>query len=629
MPDVPEALPSLPDGRKTPSRWQTIWLFVRTDLEAVWRSWLCRGFLLTSALITLLELKGMQGEQKAASQMLEAVYATYLLVWMHGVIFIAGAALMRESDCLNEAILCRGVTRGEYIAGKLTARCLAVVMMVAGVLLPSSFWAIRQDKLVRTQDGFVTSAARNIKVEAWEPKKVFAEVSGPIKEMKLQVGDAVRAGDVLATLDDRNIFDELENERRNEENARNEVVNAGRRIEEAKRSVIHAEDALEQAERTMTNEMVSASRKVEDARRSVAQAEDALDHAERGLINKDLLSQAEQADRQTDIRARKRDIMNAESLLRAAEQAEQVDRQADIRARKRDIVNSKSLLRIAEDATLPAERAVENAQARVREARRRLGRVSVTAPISGYVTEVLANPAQYVNVGAQLATIAPLDEYLVRVPIYKYDEFKRLKTGLAAIVKIEATEYQGTIERLGAMTQPDRWGRDSNYAIVRFKGDGALGLMGLPADVKLILPPPKERPSRVTAMLNVLTGQTAGDAAARSASVTTGWMFIGLGKVVGSACMLVTLTLAMLTLFRNSLTAILCVVGLWHISNLLFDFVGLRDVSYMEMVGNMAKVLGGVAKPLDELIVLAWLFGLAAAFAALTSWLFITRDPAK
>ena len=568
MESLPETPPSLKGGRKTPSHWQSIWMFVRADLDAVWRSWLCRGFLVISALLTLLELKGMQAEQKAASQMLEAVYATYLLVWMHGVVFIAGAAFMREADCLNEAILCRGVTRGEYITGKLTARCLAIVMMISCVLLPSSFWAIRQDKLVRTQDGFVTSAARNIKVEAWEPKKVFVEVSGTIKEMKLQVGDAVRAGDVLATLDDRVLFDELETERRNEENARNEVVNAGRRVE--------------------------------DARRNVAQAEDAMERAERGLVNKDMLSQAEQADRQTDIRARKRDLKNSESLQR-----------------------------MAEDAIAPAERAVETAQARVRESRRRLGHVAITATIPGYVTEVMANPAQFVNVGTQLATIAPLDEYLVRVPIYKYDEFKRLKTGLTAYVKIEASEYKGTIERLGAMTQPDRWGRDSNYAIVRFKGDGALGLLGLPADVKLILPPPKEIPNRMMAVLNVLTGQNADSAVARSASVTTGWMFIGLGKVIGSACLLVTLTLALLTIFRNSLTAILCVIGIYHISNLLFDFVGLRDISYLEMVGNMAKVLGGVAKPADELIVLGWLFGLAAAFGALTIGLFISRDPVK
>jgi len=194
------------------------------------RSWLCRGFFLASVVITVLELKGMQAGQKAASQMLEAVYATYLLVWMHGVIFIAGSALAREADCLNDAILSRGITRGEYIIGKLLARCLAIVFLIAGTLLPTSIWAIRQDKLVRTDEGYVTSAARNTKVEAWEPKKIFNEVGGTVKEMSLKVGDSVRTGDTLAVLDDRVVFDELETERRAEENARTEVINARRKI---------------------------------------------------------------------------------------------------------------------------------------------------------------------------------------------------------------------------------------------------------------------------------------------------------------------------------------------------------------------------------------------------------------
>ncbi|MHB8523547.1 MAG: HlyD family secretion protein [Limisphaerales bacterium] len=567
---VPDAAPaaSFASARHVPSQWRSVLLFVQTDLEAIARSWLCRGFLLASALVTVLELKGMQAEQKVASQMLEAVYATYLLVWMHGVIFIAGAALAREMDCLNDAILCRGVTRGEYIIGKLAARCLAVFIMIGGVLLPTSFWAIRQDKLVRTEDGFVTSAARNTKVEAWDPKKIFAEVGGTVKEMTLQAGDFVRSGDVLAQIDDRAIFDELENERRGEENARNEVNNARRRVE--------------------------------DARRNVAQAEDGLERAERGLIAKDLLSKADQADRQTDIRARKRDLKNAGSQLR-----------------------------VAEDAIPTAERAVENAQAKVRDVRRRLGHATVTAPVPGYVTEILVHPAQYVTIGAQLFTVAPLDEYQVRVPIYKFEDFKRLKAGLTAYIRIEHTEYKGVIDRLGAMTQPDRWGRDSNYAVVRFKGDGTLGLLGLPADVRLILPPPKERLSRVTAVLNVLTGHAAGDPASRTTSVTTGWMLIGLGKVIGCSCLLVTMTLTMLMLFRNMLTAILCVIGLWHISNLLFDFAGLKELSYLEMVSTMDKVLGGIAKPADELTTLAWLFGIAAAFGALAIALFVSRDPPR
>jgi len=554
--------------RKMPGRWASTWLFVRGDLGAIARSWLCRGFLLVSVILTTLELKGMQASQQPASQMLEAVYATYLLVWMHGVVFIAGAALMRETDCLNDAILSRGVTRGEYILGKLIARCLAILFMIGGVLLPTSIWAIRQDKLVRADDGFVTSAARNTKVEAWDPKKAFAEISGTIKEMTLKTGDFVRVGDVLARLDDRTIFDELETERRSEENARNEVNNA--------------------------------RRKVEEATRNVAQAQDALERAERSLLAKDLLSKAEQADRQTDIRSRKRDLSNTESELR-----------------------------IAQTAIPTAERAVDNAVARVRDSRRRLALATVTAPIGGYVTEIQANSGQYVSPGAQICTIAPLDEYQVKVPVYKFEEFKRLTTNLTAYVKIEQTEYKGTIERLGAMTQPDRWGRDYNHVMVRFRGDGTLGLLGLPADVRLVLPPPKEEPNRATAILNLLTGRAKGGSMSRTASVTPGWMLIGLGKVVGTAVLLVTLTLLVVVAFRNSLVAILGVIGFYHISNLLYDFAGLKDLSYLEMVATMGKVLGGIAKPADELQTLAWLLGLIVLCAVAATTLFVSRDPSK
>jgi multidrug efflux pump subunit AcrA (membrane-fusion protein) len=516
----------------------------------------------------MLELKGMQAKQQPASQILEAVYVTYLVVWMHAVIFIAGAALMREADCLNDAILSRGVTRGEYIIGKLISRSLAVLLLLAAILVPASVWAIRQDKLVRADDGFVTSAARNTKVEAWDPKKIFAEVSGTLKDLDLKAGDFVRAGDILVSQDDRTIFDELETERRSEENARNEVNNAHLKVEEAKRNV--------------------------------AQAQDALERAERSLLAKDLLSKAEQADRQTDIRSRKRDLNNADSQLHTAE-----------------------------EAVPTAERAVENAMARVRDARRRLALATITAPISGYLTEIQANPGQFVSAGTQLFTIAPLDEYQVKVPVYKFEEFKRLTTNLTAYVKIEQTEYKGTIERLGAMTQPDRWGRDYNHVIVRFKGEGTLGLLGLPADVRLVLPPPKEEPNRATALLNVLTGRSGRSSMSRTTSVTVGWMVLGLGKVLGSACLMTMLTFTVLILVRNTLIAILGVIGFYHISNLLYDFVGLKDLSYLEMSATMEKVLGGIAKPGDELITLAWFFGLASALGVLAAALFVSRDPPR
>jgi multidrug resistance efflux pump len=274
----------------------------------------------------------------------------------------------------------------------------------------------------------VTSHARNTLVEAWEPRKVFAGADGNLLELDVKVGDEVRAGDVLAQIDDRLLFDQLETERRAEETARNEVSNAQRRFE--------------------------------DAQRAVAQAEDAVARAERALIGKDLVSRLEQADRETELRARKRDLGNAQNQLQIAQQA------------------------------IPtAERLVENAQARVREARQRLARATITAPISGFLTEVHVESARYVTLGTHLFTLAPLDEFQITVPVYRFEEFKRLRQGLTAFIQIEDTEFEGEIDRLGATTQEDRWGRRSNYVVVRFRGDGTLGLLGQNADVRLTLPP--------------------------------------------------------------------------------------------------------------------------------------------
>jgi multidrug resistance efflux pump len=565
-PKPPEA--PTPPNRQLPGTWHSVRVLAVADLGAVAGSWLCRGFLIASALLSVLMLKGMQAEQKVASQMLEALYSAYLLLWMHAVVFIAGAALSREQDCLNDALLSRGLTRGEYMGAKLLARSAAVLGMIGMVLVPGSFWAVRQDQLVRTDTGYVTSHARDTFVEAWEPRKVFAGADGSLLELEVNVGDEVRAGDVLAQIDDRLLFDQLETERRAEETARNEVSNTRRRFE--------------------------------DAQRAVAQAEDAVARAERALIGKDLVSRLEQADRETDLRARKRDLGNAQNQVQ-----------------------------IAQEAIPMAERQVENAQARVREARQRLGRAIITAPISGYLTEVTAESARYVGLGTHLFTVAPLDEFEITVPIYRFEEFKRLRKGLEAFIKIEDTEYKGTLERLGATTRDDRWGRKSNYVVVRFRSDGTLGLLGQNADVRLTLPPTETEPGRLTALYQALTGQGTDDVATRTASVTPFWMAIALGKVLACAALLVVLTLLLLTVLRSQLMAILGTIGLWHISNLLFDFAGLPDLSYLEIVRTMDKVLGGVASPAQELGVLAWLTGITVALGLMTLALFVARDPPK
>ena len=179
------------------------------------------------------------------------------------------------------------------------------------------------------------------------------------------------------------------------------------------------------------------------------------------------------------------------------------------------------------------------------------------------------------------------------------------------------------------MTSKDRWGRMSNYAIVRFQGDGSLGLLGLNADVRMVLPPPETKPTGGEKLMNALTGHGEDDLESRTASVQPPWMLLASGKVFGCCLLLVSFSLLMTVLFRSALVAILGTIGLWHISNLVFDFAGLPELSYLEIVRTMDKVLGGIAAPSDELQSLAWFLAISLTFTLLTVILFRSRDPQK
>ena len=554
--------------RRLPTRWRSILILARLDLGALWRSWLCRGFFLASAFLTMLTLKGMQSEEAVAAHMLDAIYATYILVWMHVVIFVSGGALTREQDCLNDAILSRGVTRGEYIASKMLARTVALLFMIVGVLLPASFWAIRQDALVRTEHGYLASHSRDTEVIAWEPKQVFAGSSGTLRERRARMSALVHIGDVLGQLDDRELFNMVETRRRAEENARVEIENARRQQKEAENEVVDAEEAVERARRV--------------------------------LWASDFLS--------------KREIADAE---------------ADVRGYLRDLEDARTRVARGKDAVAAAERVLADARMLLREARDWLGHTTITAPITGYVIEMFAQEGQQVDRGMHLFTIAPLDEYQLNVPIPDFDEFQRIKKGLIAYVTIEENEFTGTVDHVSATAESDRWGNKSNRAIVRFSGEGSQGLLGRGADVRIVLPPTETKANVAGALLDTITGHGVDDTRTRTTSVTPLWMLIGLSKLVGLTCLLIALSILAAVLCHNALFAILSVTGVWHISNLIFDFAGLPELSYLETVRTMDKVLGGVAHLGDEIRTLAWLFGITALIGLLITILFIRRDPPK
>ena len=72
----------------------------------------------------------------------------------------------------------------------------------------------------------------------------------------------------------------------------------------------------------------------------------------------------------------------------------------------------------------------------------------------------LDEPAVQSSAAAILAetdrTVARLDEYLIRVPIYELEIFQSLTVGLPARIRVQEVELEGTVARLSPTTQaPD------------------------------------------------------------------------------------------------------------------------------------------------------------------------------
>jgi hypothetical protein len=118
----------------------------------------------------------MQAEQRPRARCLNALrqLSAGLVARRH---LHAGGAFAREQDCLNDAILSRGLTRGEYFSGKLVARAGGSVddhgRAPARVFLGDPAGSTRP-----VEAGQVLSQARNTRIEAWEPEKVFTSTHG-------------------------------------------------------------------------------------------------------------------------------------------------------------------------------------------------------------------------------------------------------------------------------------------------------------------------------------------------------------------------------------------------------------------------------------------------------------------
>ncbi|BCS32334.1 secretion protein HlyD [Luteitalea sp. TBR-22] len=243
-----------------------------------------------------------------------------------------------------------------------------------------------------------------------EELEVAAEVSGRLESLRVEEGDRVEAGAVIATLE--------------------------RADYEARLATARAALAVAEAEEAR---LVNGAR-VEERR----EARFALEQADAALA---------QAEREHQRRVRAADVIPREELDRAASDvAIARARQAEARERAR-VVDAPARA----DERARARAAIQQARARVLEAEALLAKTTIRAPIAGTVLRVVRRAGESVSVegpdGGHVVTIADVSVLRVRADVDERD-VAHLATGQRAYVTADAygdRRFTGRVIRISEM----------------------------------------------------------------------------------------------------------------------------------------------------------------------------------
>lgn len=116
---------------------------VTNDLAGQFRSWLVRSWLAGSALVALIVVVTASGQETLASRVVSGGLSLYLVALSVVVILATASAVSGEAGVLADAVLCRAVTRDDYLLAKFAARLMVIAAVYLGVIGPFALLASR------------------------------------------------------------------------------------------------------------------------------------------------------------------------------------------------------------------------------------------------------------------------------------------------------------------------------------------------------------------------------------------------------------------------------------------------------------------------------------------------------
>ncbi|HJA92841.1 MAG TPA: efflux RND transporter periplasmic adaptor subunit [Candidatus Eisenbergiella merdipullorum] len=353
-------------------------------------------------------------------------------------------------------------------------------------------------------------------IEASDVSTVYASVTAQVTEVPVEEGDWVEAGDVIAVLDssdveynislqEANLKQAQLSDSYNIKDSQTSLDNLNTQLEEGLNSTLNtAQETLLSAQESYQTAVETYNRAKEEleggtnqsvvsARQSLASAQASYDSAvnqhENHLITDEALatyavtlSNAQESLRLAEENAEKEvqdyydDMVSAEESLADAER----DYEAAELSMDQNVQTSEEALEKTQ--ALASQEATEIELEHLRES---LDDYTITAPISGYITDLSLKEGEYTASAAAAAEVTSFDTMQVKVKISEYDVGK-VKEGDAVQIHLDALDkdYEGTISRISRTATVEN---EVSYldAVVEFDADDEVR-DGLSAEVRLI-----------------------------------------------------------------------------------------------------------------------------------------------
>jgi HlyD family secretion protein len=278
---------------------------------------------------------------------------------------------------------------------------------------------------------------------------VSSKATGRLLEAKVREGDEVKAGDVIAVLDDQQLRDR-------EAEAQATLAQSEARLEWSRKQISVLEDQLRQNSAETGQSKVDANGRVSQAEAELAAAEAELAQQEAALkladFDKDAYTRLAQTGAVSE-RQGKQAETTAETqaaLVAAAKRRVEASRGAlataqatlsnpDIRSLQAATIRRQITQQEADIASTAAD--AQHARAALQEAKANRNDLMVTAPFDGTVVTRTAEPGEVLTAGTPIVTLLDLHKVYLRGYIPE-GQIGRVKVGQAARVYLDSNPNQ-------------------------------------------------------------------------------------------------------------------------------------------------------------------------------------------